>query len=170
MRWFDGLAAVAIAGMAAFLVAQPPLRALEGPAYDLLLRARQEIYSPLARAQSVSPVVVVALDRETALRPPFDRLPQELWTPQVAEVMGRLLDAGARFVAQQETLTTAAKGAVPGYDADYLAVLERAGEAGRIVLGRRAPAPDRLGPAPDYIAAAGGDPGRDSWIKETAAN
>ena len=51
MRWFDGLAAVAIAGMAAFLVAQPPLRALEGPAYDLLLRARQEIYSPLARAQ-----------------------------------------------------------------------------------------------------------------------
>ncbi len=161
MRWFDGLAAVAIAGVSAYLVAQAPLRELEGTAYDLLLRARHEIYGPAGGGRqgppASSPVVVIALDRETALRPPFDRLPQELWTPQIAGVVNRVLAGGARIVAQQDVFTATANDTLPHYDAHYLAVLARGAQQGRIVLGRRAPAPDRLGPAPEIIAAAGGD-------------
>jgi len=160
MRWYDGLAAVMIAGLAAGLAAQEPLRALEGVAYDLLLRARQELYAapPRARAgPSPSPVVVILLDQETALRPPFERLPQPLWTPQLAVVMDRLLDSGARLIAQQEAFTLTAGDAATAFNADYLAVLERAGREGRIVLGRRAAAPDRVGPLPEYVTAAGGD-------------
>jgi len=166
MRWFDGLAAVAIAGLAAYLVSLPPISALEGTAFDLLLRARQELYGqeryrrrPAANGAGAlaSPVVVVALDQETALRPPFDRLPLELWTPQIAEVMRWVLDAGALVIAQQEAFAASAESAVAGYDADYLDLLRSAGAEGRIVLGRRAPAPDRLGPAPAHAEAVGGD-------------
>ncbi len=159
MRWIDGLAALVIACLAAYLAVQPPLRDLEGSAYDLLLRARQEIYGQGAHPHPPggSPVVVVALDRETALRPPFDRLPQELWTPQIAAVMDAVLTGGALVVAQHETFATSGEDLQEGYDADYLAVLARAGKEGRIVLGRRAPAPERLGPLPDYVAAVGGD-------------
>ena len=78
MRWFDGLALLVIAVLAAYLAVQPPLRALEGAAYDVLLRARHELYgNSLSRRElraQPSPVVVVALDQDTALRPPFDRL------------------------------------------------------------------------------------------------
>lgn len=161
MRWFDGLAVLAIAGLAAYLAIQPPLRALEGPAYDLILRARQEIYGESAARRRAdapsSPVVVVALDQDTGLRPPFDRLPQELWTPQIAAVMRQVLAAGALVIAQQQAFETSADTAVQGYDADYLAVLSEAAAAGRMVLGRRAPAPDRLGPAPAHAEAVGGD-------------
>ncbi|MGF1628784.1 MAG: CHASE2 domain-containing protein [Kiloniellaceae bacterium] len=161
MRWFDGLAVLVVAGLAAYLAIQPPLRELEGPAYDLLLRARLEIYgkdfsSRGLRAQP-SPVVVVALDQETGLRPPFDRLPQELWTPQIAEVMRRTLDAGALVLAQQQAFATSGDAAIEGYDADYLAVLSEAAKQRRMVLGRRAPAPDRLGPAPAHAEAVGAD-------------
>jgi len=161
MRWFDGLAVLAIAGLAALLVVQPPVRGLEGAAYDLLLRARQELYGTNAvgngaRLQPL-PVVVVALDQDTALRPPFDRLPQELWTPQIAEVMRHVLDAGALVVAQEQAFVTSGGAAVEGYDASYLSVLREAAKDDRIVLGRRAPAPDRLGPAPEHAEAVGGD-------------
>jgi CHASE2 domain-containing sensor protein len=161
MRWFDGLAVLVIAGLAAYLAIQPPLRELEGPAYDLLLRARHEIYGGISSGKASrarpSPVVVVALDQETGLRPPFDRLPQELWTPQIAEVMRRTLDAGALVVAQQQAFVASADAAMEGYDADYLAVLAEAAKQGRMVLGRRAPAPDRLGPAPQHAEAVGSD-------------
>ncbi len=159
MRWIDGLAALVIACLAAYLAVQPPPRELEGGAYDLLLRARQEIYGQSAHPSPPggSPVVVVALDRETALRPPFDRLPQELWTPQIADVMDRVLTGGALVVAQHETFATSGEDLREGYDAGYLAVLARAGAEGRVVLGRRAPAPERLGPLPDYVEAVGGD-------------
>ena len=161
MRWFDGLAVLAIAGVAAFLAIQPPLRGLEGPAYDLLLRARQELYgqdlsSRRLRAEP-SPVVVVALDRDTALRPPFERLPPELWTPQIAEVMRRTLDAGALVIAQHQAFVASAGAAVEGYDADYLAVLSEAAAQRRMVLGRTAPAPDRLGPTPEHAEAVDSD-------------
>jgi len=155
MRWFDGFAALVLAGLTAYLVAQPPLRGLEGTAYDVLLRARHEIYGQQLSPQP-SPVVVVALDQETGLRPPFDRLPQELWTPQIAEVMQQTLDAGALVIGQQQAFAGSADGIVDGYDRDYLALLARAGEDGRIVLGRRAPAADRLDPAPEHVEAAGG--------------
>lgn len=155
MRWFDGFVALVIAGLTAYLVAQPPLRGLEGMAYDLLLRARHEVYGQESPPQP-SPVVVVALDQETALRPPFDRLPQELWTPQIAAVMQRTLDAGALVIGQQQAFAGSANGVVDGYDADYLALLNSAGADGRMVLGRRAPAADRPGPAPEHVEAVGG--------------
>jgi|GEM_PF-6847375 len=159
MRWIDGLAALGIACLAAYLVAQPVVRDLQGPAFDLLLAGRQALYGPQVhpRPPGGSPVVVVALDRETALRPPFDRLPKELWTPQIAEVMTRVLDGGALVVAQHETFGASAAAAVEGYDADFLALLQTGGEAGQVVLGRRAPAPERLGPLPAYVEAVGGD-------------
>ncbi len=161
MRWFDGLAAVVLAGLASWLATLPLSREFEGPAYDLLLRARHEIYgqnfTPRGGRPPASPVVVVALDEDTALRPPFDRLPQEMWTPQIAEVMRAALEAGAHFIAQQQAFVASAETAVEGYDANYLAVLRDAARQNRIVLGRRAPAPDRLGPAPQHAEAVGGD-------------
>lgn len=159
MRWIDGLAALVIACLAAYLVAQPPLRDLQGTAFDLLLAGRQALYgqSVHPRPPGGSPVVVVALDRETSLRPPFDRLPQELWTPQIAEVMERTLEGGALVVAQHEAFSAAGTSAWDGYDSDFLELLQRAGGEGRLVLGRRAPAADRIGPLPDYVDAVGGD-------------
>jgi adenylate cyclase len=181
MRWFDGLAAVVLAGLASWLVTLPLPRDLEGTAYDLLLRARHEIYgqifTPRGGRPPASPVVVVALDEDTGLRPPFDRLPQELWTPQIAEVMRAALDAGALFIAQQQAFVASAESAVEGYDANYLAVLREAAGSNRIVLGRRAPAPDRLGPAPQHAEAVGGDrnvrhialyPDRDGVLRHAA--
>jgi len=161
MRWFDWLAAAALAGLATYLVTLPLPGSFEGPAYDLLLRARLEIYgrhfTPRNGRAGDSPVVVIALDQDSGLRPPFDRLPQELWTPQIAQVMRATLDAGALFVAQQQAFAASADAAIPGYDDDYLAVLRDAAQRNRIVLGRRAPAPDRLGPAPQHAEAVGGD-------------
>ena len=159
MRWIDLLAALLIACIAAYLVAQPPLRALQGPTFDLLLAARQALYGQEIHPNPPggSPVVVVALDRETALRPPFDRLPKELWTPQIAQVMDRALEGGALVVAQHEAFAASGESALPGYDDDFLALLDRAGAEGQVVLGRRAPAPDRLGPLPGYVEAVGGD-------------
>ncbi len=154
MRWFDGLAAAIIAGVATLAVAQPAVVALEGPAFDGLLALRHQIYGQPFRRQR-SHAVVVALDQETALRPPFDRLPVSLWTPQLANVMAALLDSGASVIGQQ-AFTTSAAAAAPDYDADYLAVLAKAAAEERIVLGRRAPGPDRLSPVPAHIEAAGG--------------
>lgn len=181
MRWYDGLAAVVLAGLATYFVTLPLSRDLEGPAYDLLLRARHEIYGqnfmPRGGRPPASPVVVVALDEDTGLRPPFDRLPQELWTPQIAEVMRAALEAGALFIAQQQAFVASADSAVSGYDATYLEVLREAAGRNRIVLGRRAPAPDRLGPALQHAEAAGGDrnvrhialyPDRDGVLRHAA--
>ena len=180
MRWFDGLAALLIAGVAAHFAAQEPLRHLEGGAYDLSLRARQLLYPTLPAAGGASssqPVAVILLDQESALRPPFERLPQALWTPQIATVMNRLLDSGVHLIAQQEAFEVTAGAAAETYNEAYLAALERGGREGRLVLGRRAPAPDRIGPAPEYIVAVGGDrnvrrialhPDRDGVIRDAA--
>lgn len=181
MRWFDGLAAVVLAGLATWLAALPLARDFEGPAYDLLLRARHEIYgqnfTQRGGRPAGSPVVVVALDEDTGLRPPFDRLPQEMWTPQVAEVMRAALEAGALIIAQQQAFVASADSAVAGYDANYLEVLREAAAQNRMVLGRRAPAPDRLGPAPQHAEAVGGDrnvrhialyPDRDGVLRHAA--
>jgi adenylate cyclase len=71
--------------------------------------------------------------------------------------MRAALDAGALFIAQQQAFVASAETAVEGYDANYLEVLREAARQNRIVLGRRAPAPDRLGPAPQHAEAVGGD-------------
>lgn len=155
MRWIDGLAALAITAAVTFVAAQPALVALEGPAFDTLLTVRHQLFAQQNRFGS-SQAVVVGLDRETALRPPFDRLPEELWTPQLARVMTAVLDAGAVVVAQQEAFAASAEDVMAGYDADYLAVLERAGGAGQLVLGRMGPGPDRVSPFPAHVDQVGG--------------
>ncbi|NIA69188.1 CHASE2 domain-containing protein [Pelagibius litoralis] len=155
MRWFDGLAVLCIAAVATFVAAQPFLVAMERPAFDGLLALRHQIYAQQVSRQSAQ-AVVIGLDRETALRPPFDRLPEALWTPQLAKVMTAMLDSGVAVIAQQQAFTTSADAAVPGYDADYLAVLGVAAESGQVVLGRRAPGPDRLSPFPGHLVPLGG--------------
>ena len=155
MRWIDGLAALAIAAAATFLAAQPWLVASEGSAFDGLLALRHQIYAQQVNGRS-APAVVVAMDRETALRPPFDRIPPELWTPQLAQVMSAVLEAGAVVVAQQQAFTASAEQVMPGHDTEYLAVLRSAGKADRLVLGRSEPGPDRLSPFPAHVEEVGG--------------
>ncbi|WP_422367956.1 CHASE2 domain-containing protein [Pelagibius sp.] len=154
MRWLDGLAVLIVAGVATLAVAQPAIVALEASAFDALLALRHQVYGQPFRRQR-SHAVVIALDQETALRPPFDRLPVSLWTPQLAKVMAAVLDSGADVIGQQ-AFTTSAAAALPDYDADYRAVLARAAAEDRIVLGRNAPGPDRLSPFPGHVEAVGG--------------
>ncbi|WP_299398164.1 CHASE2 domain-containing protein [Pelagibius sp.] len=155
MRWFDGLSALAISALATLLVAQPAVRALEGPALDGLFALRHALYGQRHLRQA-SPTVIIGVDRETQLRPPFDRLPFELWTPQVAEVMAAVREGGAAVMAQYHGFTASGEAAAPGYDTVYTGFLREAGQASQLVLGRRAPGPDRLSPLPAHIAAVGG--------------
>ena len=141
--------------LATLLVAQPAVRALEGPALDGLFALRHALYGQRYLRQA-SPTVIIGIDRETQLRPPFDRVPVELWTPQVAEVMAAVRDGGATVIAQYHGFTASGEAAAPGYDAAYAAFLSEAGQAGQLVLGRRAPGPDRLSPLDDHVAAVGG--------------
>jgi adenylate cyclase len=98
-------------------------------------------------------VVVVALDEESHLRPPFAELPRPLWTPQLASVVEAALDAGALVVGLDLILATSAEPVLRGYDRPLLQALRRGGDEGRLVLASVQDPHRPLYPAPIYVFA-----------------
>ena len=98
-------------------------------------------------------IVVVALDEESHLRPPFADLPRPLWTPQLASVVEAALDAGALVVGLDLILATSAEPVLRGYDRPLLQALRRGGDEGRLVLASVQDPHRPLYPAPIYVFA-----------------
>ena len=100
--------------------------------------------------------IVIAIDEETYRRPPFQGVPQALWTPQVATVLNAVLDGGAKVVGLDTIFSTSASSVVSNYDKDLRQSLNRGNKEGRIVLGSVQHQTHPIAPDRGLIMAVGG--------------
>jgi adenylate cyclase len=131
----DAAAAGAIALAAALLFALPQLRVLEGLSVDALFWLRHRAFGPI-HAPKDSAAVILAIDEETYRREPFAGTPQALWTPQLAQALDAVLNAGTRVIGFDVVFSTSVETLSRGYDRDFLRALRRGANENRIVLGR----------------------------------
>src|SRR4051794_28160501 len=97
MRLRDWLVAAALAVAGASTLMLPVFDPLRGLSVDTLFWLRNEAFGPRHDPAS-SPVVVVAIDEETRLRPPFASVPQAIWTHEIARVLNALVESGVAVV------------------------------------------------------------------------
>jgi adenylate cyclase len=135
MKPRDLLVAFAAGAVATAVVAVGVGDLLKGWSIDGLFWLRYQAYGPLHPA-SASPSVVIAIDEETYHRPPFEGLPKALWTPQLATVLDRVIEADAAVVGFDAIFAESVESIVPGYDRQFLVGLRRASNDGRVVLGK----------------------------------
>jgi adenylate cyclase len=158
-------AAMTLIGATAFA----PL--LDGLSIDILFWLRDRVAAAAAQAGAgaaepspsprqdrgnASPVAIVAIDEETYRREPFKDVPQALWTPQIASVLDAVLSGGARVVGFDVVYPTSVEPRLTGYERDFLRVLRRGAEDGRIVLGQVQQRDEPLVPFRGYVFAVGG--------------
>lgn len=129
---FGVLFLIASLASAAFLL--PDLGRLNGMGVDLLFALRKS--AQMAPPRPAEPVAIVAIDEETYRTPPFDSLPQSLWTPHFAAVLDRLLDAKPKAVGIDAIFSTTIESIAPGYERPFLLALRRGAREGRLVLGK----------------------------------
>ncbi len=125
-----GLIAASVALAGQFLARE----IADGLSIDLLYLLAHETgieHGPLVEDRTI----VIAIDEETYRRPPFEGVPQALWTPQVATVLNALLDGGVKVVGLDTIFSTSASTVVPNYDKALRQALHRGGIEDRIVLG-----------------------------------
>lgn len=109
---------------------------LAGYSLDVAFWLRHHAFGP-RHDPAASPTVVVAIDEESfGARDLFGYRSKEAWTPELAEVLRRILDSGAAVVGFDIVLTTSVRELVPNYDRDFLVALRDGARDGRIVLGR----------------------------------
>jgi adenylate cyclase len=132
IRDFGVLFLIASLASAAFLL--PDLGRLNGMGVDLLFALRKAAL--LSPPRPAEPVAIVAIDEETYRTPPFDALPQSLWTPHFATVLDRLLDAKPKAVGIDAIFSTTIESIAPGYERPFLLALRRGAREGRLVLGK----------------------------------
>jgi CHASE2 domain-containing sensor protein len=161
-----GVAALLIAIGASLLAVSPVLDTLQGLSIDLLTALRWRIFGNADLPQS-SAVAVVALDEATFRTPPFDGTPSVTWTPEIAEVLTAIIEAGAAVVGFDIVFPTsieqsaapfgeATLGAqVRGFDRAYLRALALGARAGKVVLGQVQHQDRPLLPSPGQRAAVG---------------
>jgi adenylate cyclase len=148
VRWRrrDLLVAIVIALIAGTVVVLPPLDRLRGLTIDILTalhwRAFGQTHDPAA-----SPVVVVALDEETYLTPPFAGTPSIAWTGEIGRVLTAVIAGGAKVVGfdlvfpislEQSELPVGDEklGArLQGIDHEFLRALQAAARDNKVVLG-----------------------------------
>jgi len=126
-----GLVALLVGGVVGFVGDQR----LGGLSIDLLFWLRHQIY-PRQLDAAQSPTVVVAIDEETYRTPPFNEIPNALWTPQIAGVLDALIAGGAAVVGFDVIFPTSVEPLVPGYDRGFRVALQNGGRAGKVVLGK----------------------------------
>jgi adenylate cyclase len=144
-----------LAALLGFAAAETPVAAAADRVVGDLARALRAWLTPGDPAAS-GRVVVVALDEESHVRPPFAALPRALWTPQLAAVVEAALDAGAAVVGVDLVLATTAEPVLAGYDRPLLKTLRRGGREGRLILAEVQDARRPLVPAALYAFALGG--------------
>jgi adenylate cyclase len=154
MKPRDLLVALAAGTAATALVVLAGGEPLRGLSIDSLFWLRQRVFGP-AHPAATSPTAVIAITEETHRVPPFDGLPETLWTPELGKVLTAVLDAGAATVGFDLILQTSVEPVVHGYDRDYMVALHQGGSAGRVVLGKVQHSQLPIAPWPGYSFAVG---------------
>jgi adenylate cyclase len=108
--------------------------------------------------EASSETVIVALDENTYVSPPFAGLPKVMWTPQIASVQNAILAAGARIIGWDLILPTSAATYVADKKIDHalLKSLASAKQKGRVVLGTAQVGETLIRPHRLFSWAAGG--------------
>ena len=105
--------------------------ALDRLSIDYLHFASERIWGPPPFSDEV---VIVAVDEATYRDDHFSNLPQALWTPQLGQVLDKLLDAEPKVIGVDIIIGTTADSIVRGYDRPWLSALKRAAAKDQIVL------------------------------------
>ena len=148
MRWRrrDLLVAIVIALIAGAAVVLPPLDRLRGLTIDVLTALHWHAFGQ-AHDPADSPVVVVALDEESYLTPPFAGTPSVAWTGEIGRVLTAVIAGGAKVVGfdlvfpislEQSELPVGDEklGArLQGMDREFLRALQAAARDNKVVLG-----------------------------------
>ncbi|MBI1777748.1 MAG: adenylate/guanylate cyclase domain-containing protein [Proteobacteria bacterium] len=135
MRWRDLAGALLIAFAVTGVLATAPFAFFSGLSIDLLFWLRHHSYGALHQAED-SPTVVVAFDEESHRTPPFDGVPQALWTKDVGHVLDAVLVGGAKVIGFDVIFEKSMESFVPGFDRDFLRALFRGGRERKVVLGK----------------------------------
>jgi adenylate cyclase len=146
LRRRDAVAALLIAIVIGAVAALPAFDVLRGVSIDVLTWLRWEAYGPRYDPRT-STAVVVALDEETYRTPPFADTPYVTWTRDIGNVLGAVIDGGAKVVGFDIILPTSIEQStvpvgdqslgekVKGFDRDFLRALALGARAGKVVLG-----------------------------------
>lgn len=142
----DIVAAILIALLAGAVFTSPPLQTLQSLSLDILTALRGKIAGD-SRDPAASPVVVVAIDGESYDTPPFKGSPTQTWTREISRVLGSITDGGAKVIGfdvifqssiEQSEIPfgdTSFGSRIRGFDRDYLIVLRRLSDSGKLILG-----------------------------------
>ena len=157
MRWRrrDLLVAIVIALIAGAAVVLPPLDRLRGLTIDVLTALHWHAFGQ-AHDPADSPVVVVALDEESYLTPPFAGTPSVAWTGEIGRVLTAVIAGGAKVVGfdlvfpislEQSELPVGDEklGArLQGMDREFLRALQAAARDNKVVRGKCSTTTSRL--------------------------
>jgi adenylate cyclase len=142
----DAIAAAAIALVGAAVSVSPVLNPVHGLSIDVLTALRWKLFEK-AHDPAASPVVVVAIDEESAKTPPFKDSPMLTWTGEIGHVLGSVLEGGAKVVGFDIVVPSSLELSeipfgegklgekVRGFDRDFLRALATGSASGKVVLG-----------------------------------
>ena len=131
----DLLVAFLAAFVATAALSLPALDRIEGAAIDSLFRLRQALFNE-KKDPVTSPAVVIAIDEETYQRPPFRGLPKVMWTQDIAKILNAVTAGGALITGFDVVFPATVQRYVRNFDREFLIALRRAGQAGKVVLGK----------------------------------
>lgn len=156
VRLRDWLAAAAIALVVAAGITSLFQARIDGLSLDLDFWLRHHLM-PRPAAPGEASAVVVAIDEETYLTPPFKDVPSALWTDEIAAVLGALVAADAKVVGFDVIYPTSVASRIPGFDRNFLLALHNAAKVGKIVLGDVTYQVNPIHPYPAQSFAVGND-------------
>ena len=150
------VAIVVIFGVSA-ITALPSLERLHGLDIDALHWLRENI-APAHSSPASSPTVIVAIDEQTYVTPPFIGLPKVMWTQQIGKVQSAVLGGGAAAFGWDIILPTSASTYVADrrFDQALLRSLLKSRKSRRVVLGSTQLNAAVIGPHRTFLFAAGG--------------
>jgi len=162
MKQTHVIIAMAIALAVSLIMALPFTQRLENLSIDSLFWLRhqlQQTFPGLHTPDRPSDVVIIAIDEETYQQEQggFANTPRVMWTPQYAQVLNAVIDAGADVVGFDIVLPTSIESKVKGYDREFLRTLFKHGRQGRIVLGKVQHHGKPVSPFPGHSYAVGNE-------------
>jgi class 3 adenylate cyclase len=131
------------------LVGAYGLPLLAGWSLDATFWLRNRAFGPRYDPAS-SPSVVVAFDEETFRHAQdiFGLRPKETWTPELAQVLNALREAGVAVIGFDIVLAASVNEIASNYDREYLRALALTARENRLVLGRMQHSRDPIEPTP----------------------
>src|SRR5262249_54920729 len=122
---------------------------LAGLSLDVAFWLRTAAFGP-RYDPAASPTVVGAIHEETYpnARDIFGPRPKETWTPELAQVLNALREAGVAVIGFDIVLAASVNDIASNYDREYLRALALAARENRIVLGRMQHSRDPINPTP----------------------